>query len=257
MVIRKEVQEILSQLDKTTPLIKELKQIPRTGFEVRIKKFKLDLPVQSIYDHILSVAANVDCFILMRNFKEERQKLDTRKLASFIAFHDLAETQIGDIPEFLSEELAEFNEKYKVDKKTKLEQEKLANDKILEIVPPRIKKSFEEVSSLTAEESDPQSIHGKFIWFVDKTESIIAVWRYIFNHKEKIDIEVFIEATAGFFDNPKVLKNYSYSSETENFIKYMQNRENAKNYYEIGSATFPDKKIEKLIERPFEHTLKL
>jgi len=119
------VKSILERLDNSTVLINKLKQTPRTGFEVRIKKFSLNLPVQSIYDHVLSVATNSDILATLFNID-----LDIEKIIYSIAFHDIVEALIGDTPEFTSKELIKFSQKYSVNTKEKAIQEQKANNQI-------------------------------------------------------------------------------------------------------------------------------
>jgi 5'-deoxynucleotidase YfbR-like HD superfamily hydrolase len=199
---------------------------------------------------VLSVATNSDILATLFNID-----LDIEKIIYSIAFHDIVEALIGDTPEFTSKELIKFSQKYSVNTKEKAIQEQKANNQIIKMLPKEMGSTFNSVRNFLDEEQNPQSEIARFIWFADKTEPITAVWRYIFNYKNRINIDIYIEAMSDFYTNPKILSVYSYSENTSHLIKYLQFKENSKEYFLKGERFLKNVLPLPLIERPFVHTL--
>lgn len=152
-------------------------------------------------------------------------------LASLIVFHDLAEALIGDVPEFTSIQLAAST--YLSDKE-KEEAEENANQLLLQALPTDLQQLFKITLSLT---SEGNSQLYKFFHMVDKSDSIIAVWRYIFTFQEKINIDHFVTVMSDFFHNPKP-QQVCVNSKTLALVQFLQNKEHAKNYHQNQSRFF-------------------
>jgi 5'-deoxynucleotidase YfbR-like HD superfamily hydrolase len=210
---------------KKLSLLKDLKNTPRTGKLVRIKRYKLKVPCRSIYDHLISLAFNADLI-----FETLGIETDPKVFSSMILYHDLAESIMGDIPDFTVKKLAGKFYKKSTDKDM---EEKLANQLIKNCFPLKIRKEF----STTLKLLDKETKIAKLFWFIDKTDPIIAIWRYIYMYKEEIDLEVFLMAMTDFFKNPRVL-DFSLNKKTDTLIKFLQNKQSAKNYYQKGTSAF-------------------
>ena len=196
--------------------------MPRTGLAHRIDKYKLNLPKQSIYDHLITIAYNSD--IVINTFQFSYDKL---LLANFCVYHDIAETIIGDVPTFTSKELAEQTYMTKSQKK---ELEAKANHIILNSLTKKYCKPFKEAINLLSDEDNPNKKITSFFWMMDKIEPIIAIWRYIHLYKKLIDVDLFIEAMSDFFKNPRVI-DYAIDNNFKKLIEFLQDKSQAKQYY--------------------------
>ena len=198
-------------------IIDDLKRSPRSGKAARIDNFCLNLPKQSIYDHLLQLAYDADIFNEVIGCMT-----GDHLLSDFIAFHDLAESVIGDIPDY-TEGKALFG---RVDGDLKVEED-LANSIIADSLDQDMKQRFLFAISALADRSRSEV---KQFHFIDKTEPIISVWRYIHFFRDIIDIDHFLEAMDDFFTNPKV-KSYSINSATDDMINFLQQRDNARDFF--------------------------
>ncbi|MDD2487383.1 MAG: HD domain-containing protein [Candidatus Gracilibacteria bacterium] len=204
--------------------------MPRTGKAVRIDKYDLNLEKQSIYCHVMTLAFLSDSILELFDYD-----FDKKSLANICAFHDLSEVIIGDVPDFTPKELA--GNTY-LDRSMKKEMENKANRLIMENLPNDLKIDFENtISMLEDNETDEYIDIMNFFGMLDKMEPIISVWRYINFHKSQIEIERFLDAMTDFFTNPKVLK-CSINKDFDILIGFLQNKENAREYYIKGDIVF-------------------
>lgn len=227
--------------DKTINLIQELKKIPRTGKSTRIDKYSLKLPKRSLYDHLISLSIQGDIFL-----KYTKQAIDKKVVAKCIAYHELPETIAGDVSDFTTKEIA--GALYKTEEQ-KIKDETEAEKIIEEQLTGEIKEEF--ISTIrTIHEAKSQNY--KFFKQTDKTDPIIGVWRYIHLFRKQIEIDKFLEAMTDFFTNPKV-KDHCVDTEIEKLREYLQNKENAKKYFETGqlnySGQITQEDLKLLIER--------
>jgi len=79
-------------------IIKSLKTLPRSGKKIRLEKFEPTLPIRSIYDHILSVAHTAD--VLLPHLRHSATGRERFEIARLIAYHDICEVILGDVPQF-------------------------------------------------------------------------------------------------------------------------------------------------------------
>lgn len=232
-IFQKEFLRIIKELETLSieyngqkrKVISELKSLPRTGIEIRLEKFNIDLPVQSVYDHSMSLAYNAD--ILINEYKGE--KIDPAEMAYIFIFHDMSEIIMGDVPDFTDEELA--GTEYK-SKEGKVLAEQKANQIILKQLPHNLAKVFSRVIN----KSEENGVY-KFFQMLDKTEPIISVWRYINIYKKEMDIDLFIKAMEDFFLNPNIEKR-AINSELKEMVKLLQSKDKAKQYYKEGEKVF-------------------
>jgi 5'-deoxynucleotidase YfbR-like HD superfamily hydrolase len=179
--------------------------------------------------------------------KYTSQKIDKYTVAKCIVFEELHETIVGDVPEFTSQELAKAL--YKTEEE-KLKREVWADGIIAEHLTGELKKEFGETIRLVHEEKD---VNVRFFRQVDKTDPIIGIWRYIHLFRKTLDIEKFLEAMTDFFTNPKV-KTYCIDTEIENLRAFLQNKANAREFFNKGFEDYSGKMsrddLKMIFERP-------
>lgn len=232
----------------TFSLVERLQSIPRTGKAVRIDRFGLNLPKQSLVDHIKTLAIMADVFKSALDMD-----LDSGLLARMAAFHDLAETITGDTPDFTSKELAAG---HYMDAEDKRLEEKNANATIADCLTGPLKSDFLEVLDCL---EDAGSQEARFFIMLDKLEPIISVWRYINQFRKTIDIENFLEAMTDFFTNPKVGKA-CLTQDVVLLASFLQDKKMARKYYEVGPTihmflqpnVFAPEVLQGIFEQPME-----
>ena len=200
-------------------VVDRLYSLPRTGKAVRIDNWCLPLSKQSLADHLLALGKLADLF-----WDAAPAQCDPRSLAVMIAFHDLAEVLVGDVPDFTTADLAGAHFRTAEDK---AEQERWANRRVLEALPADLRSEAEQALTLLADTTNEQT---RFFHMLDKIEPIVAVWRYINHHRETLDINVFLEAMSDFFTNPKVIGT-CINEETRELITQLQSTDAARAYF--------------------------
>lgn len=210
------------------PLIEKLKQTPRSGKAVRFDKAGLALPKRSVYDHIISLPAQARFFLSVTN-----SELDQNQLDILFLFHDLAEALIGDAPSFTSQDIAK--ETYSPPGEKERREEK-ACKKLLAALPQPLKGYFESYLTFAKD-----SRVYRFFQMIDKTDPIIAVWRYIALHRATLDIDHYLEAMTDFFLNPEPLRSCTCESAMA-IVRYLQNKDCAR------GSTFFSSQLKSLIE---------
>jgi 5'-deoxynucleotidase YfbR-like HD superfamily hydrolase len=212
-------------------IVEVLHKLPRTGKAVRIYQYQLPLPIQSIYDHVLSVARNMD---ELSSFFDLKYSNDA--LACYVAFHDLAEVVSGDHPDFTTKELASLTKHYLSSIEEKELQEKEFTKEFLNSLEGDVRHEFETAINLYKSDYYFQT----FFSICDKTEPIIAIWRYIAIFRKTLNIEVFLTAMTDFFTNPKVQEVASANKNVLRLVKFLQDKGKAKNFYLEGDSYLED-----------------
>lgn len=212
--------------NETLNFVDDLKNTPRTGKAVRIEKFNLNLPKRSIYDHVISLGYQADIYLEITNLT-----INSGEVANLIVFHDLAESIIGDVPDFTEKVLAGKLHQT-ITNKGKVENE--ANQLIEKYFQGSMKYSFIKTIN-NYKENTLQEV--KFFNMVDKTDPIIAIWRYLSAFREKINFPIYKNAMKGFFNNPEV-PNYCIDNKIKSMVKFLQNTDNAKSYHQKGPQFF-------------------
>ncbi len=208
--------------NRSVDVLEALKHTPRTGKSCRIDAYKLGLPKRSLFDHLPSMAVQADLFK-----KYAKTSLSDDLLADLIAFHDWHEVIIGDVPEFTPKELA-GNLYMTAEEKQK--RQAAADKLILQSLSGNTKEQYVALDELFHKPD-------QFFLMVDKTDPIIAIWRYLHLFKDQIDIEKFLDAMTHFFTNPKVVPT-CFSEDIASFIKFLQNKDNARAYFKEGLKAF-------------------
>lgn len=201
-------------------LIDELKKIPRSWKHLRLDKAWIKLPKRSIYDHLVSLSRNADILIDLIDFE-----IDPGVLSNIIVFHDLAEVMIWDVPYFTTSELAQ--NLYK-SKEHKDQEENKANIIILNKFEWKLKDDFKFFLENFNASIDNNEL--KFFNFLDRTDPIINIWKYLNIFKKEIEINKFLSAMDDFFINPNVI-NFSLNNDTDKLIRLIQNKAIAKEFY--------------------------
>lgn len=222
-----EIEHLYQQLEnvcvktenKTIPIIDTLKKTPRSGKMVRILKYKLDLPFRSLYDHIISLLAQAKFFLSFSEFD-----LDCELLVRLFAFHDLSETIIGDVPDFTPPILAAETYMSHAEKSAA---KKKADQLLMDALPKNLKQLFSQCLAIC--EKQDTDIYRIFN-MVDKTDPIIAIWRYLSLLREKICIDDYLMAMTDFFLNPRP-QNSCVNEKSLSILRVLQNSKQAKQYY--------------------------
>jgi hypothetical protein len=172
-----------------------LKALPRAGKALRFDFYGLDLPRRSVYDHVRSLGPQADFFL---GHSGTWVPADT--LGELIAFHDLNEILLGDIPRFTAERIAK---KLYVRPEEKRLKEVRADRQLVEYLPPPLRDVYAGVRArLLGEPTDLT----RFFDMVDQTDPIIAIWRYAAGFRGRLDVDRFMFAMDDFFTNPSVIR---------------------------------------------------
>ncbi len=246
-------------------IINSLKSIPRSGKLLRLEGMSPILPIRSIYDHTLSVAHTADCLLPLIDVDiYENDRVD---LARVIAYHDLCEVIIGDIPQHTALNKTKRNRARVVAENmlSRLpngEPEKIVNNFISMYLQPTERDNMLKYMEFASGDS---AVH-RFAYALDKIDPIIAVWRYInyFRMEDQFSIDQFISRMRHFFENPKVktvIRKKIGDPRMYELVDQLQNPAKAKEYFHRSSLlqeqlfSFPENTIRKLIEgRSLEFT---
>src|SRR5690606_632558 len=77
-------------------IVDTLKKMPRSGKLIRLHRYEPSVRIRSVFEHIQSVAHTADCLFGIADHDVTRG--DAIELARLIAFHELNEVILGDIP---------------------------------------------------------------------------------------------------------------------------------------------------------------
>lgn len=195
-------------------IIRHLEDMPRTGKLIRFQKFNFDLPVRSIYDHLLSVAHTADHLlpILDHGISEDRKP----DLAAAIAYHDLGEVLLGDVPSHTDERdypeaVIKIRASHQLllpfrDHKERDRQDNVSNAFVDLFLSRKHRQFAEKRNSVLRGRKNMRPLRD-FFTLIDKIDPIIGVWRYIHLFRPLLlaRSNEFIHAMADFFDNPDVI----------------------------------------------------
>lgn len=240
--------EILEELKEETisfPSMKKLKiieslsKIPRSGKFVRLKKFK-GVSIRTIYDHIHSVAHIADQILPCVDHGLEDHEF--AEIARLIAFHELNEVILGDIPTYteLSNRKRNASRIYAEDRLRTVapaKRERIANDLIWMFLSEKQRMSIEKVNSHL---SNKKSSVTLMFQCLDKIDPIIATWRYLHFYRGRLGqgADNFIKEMKDFFENPDVksfIKDNKLDSRLYDLVSQLQTRKHAVRYYENPS----------------------
>lgn len=217
-------------------ILETLKRMPRSGKLVRLKTYEPKLQIRSIYDHVLSVAYTADCLFPLIDHGIKKHEMS--EIARCIAFHELSEVILGDIPAFTniskskmrSADLYAWKRLKNIEKSRR---ERIAGDFISMYLGEREKKSLQKVNEYFADNGNPISQYTKVI---DKIDPIINVWRYLHVYRGQLDPDAdnFLRRMKDFFDYPEVkemTRGYTRDARVYELVVTLQDRELARSYY--------------------------
>lgn len=225
-------------------ITKSLKQLPRSGKLLRLESMEPRLPIRSIFNHIISVAHTSD--VLLPFVEHSFTGVELTELARVIAYHELCEVVIGDIPQYTT-----LN-------RTKRRRAKVEAQARLSRLPNGYpEKVVNEFISMYLDESERESILKMMehqsengpVWRVayafDKLDPIIATWRYLdhFRSKEGFKSQDYLARMRHFFENPNVRKVFLDTLEVEPLVPlvdHLQDPIKARRYYESGEIGVSD-----------------
>lgn len=205
-----------------------LKALKRTGKAIRLTEFKDTLTVRTVFDHMLSLIRFARA--MLDTLKKSDYDLDT--LSRLIAYHEICEVLIGDIPQFST--LKETEYAYLDDERvrgiSKAEREIYTSNFIKIFANPNQRKSIDR---LVWAMENPTDKTAKLFEFMDTIDPIICVWRYIRLYRDDRDYAFrLIDALTDYFIYPhtldfKIDPDYPFATE---FIDNLCNKDNARLY---------------------------
>jgi len=217
-------------------IVETLKRMPRSGKLVRLKNYLPKIMIRSVYDHILSVAYSADC--LFSHVQHGVEPHEMSELARCIAFHELNEVILGDMPSYtnLSQNKMRAADLYawkRLKDIDKRERERVANEFISMFLGERERKSLQRVNQYFSDDSSPIS---QFVHVLDKIDPIINVWRYLHQFRGQLDEEadIFLRRMKDFFDYPEVkevTQKYERDGRLYALVLVLQDRDLARLYY--------------------------
>ena len=216
-------------LQSPIQILQTLKSLARTGKQLRLSKRFPNIEIRSVYDHILSIAHSADCFFSSLSHNLDMRDIDA--LSRFIAYHDMCEVLVGDIPVYTNVE--DYGKMFcpRLTENQKQDREKAANQFLLAFLKEKHRDDLNAVVS-----TSKKSHVFKFFLILDKIDPIVAVWRYLHFYRDKLgdDAESFLWCLRDFFKNPKVKsiceKNIMDHRVAE-LILTLQDQEAALKYY--------------------------
>jgi len=261
--------EISIPLYEPIRIVTNLKRLPRSGKKLRFYEDNIPLPARSIYDHILSIAHSADCF--WHTFEHLMSETEADDLARMLAYHDVCEVLLGDVPSFthLNHDKRIIAQIIGENRYGKLPEdsgspESIANDFIYMFLSSSARDSMLSMEQAMSNKDSPAY---KMYLLLDKIDPIIAIWRYIHVFRKDIQLieDDFFTSVEDFFTNPNVKKLASNYTEDKNFLSLvatLQDVEAASEYLNndsfwssLNSITFgfPADLVKNLIEgRRFE-----
>ncbi|RPH30306.1 MAG: TIR domain-containing protein [Bacteroidales bacterium] len=236
---------------KRLPIVGTLKRIPRSGKKIRLERLRQTVKPRSIYDHILSVAYLADC--LLPHVEHGISPDDYSELARIIAFHELNEVVLGDIPSYtnLSNKKRNSSRIYAERSLRSVppdKREKIANELIWLFLSEKQRESMETVLKYLSEPRLPLTVFFKML---DKIDPIVATWRYLHCYRGKLGNSPmeFLKKMKDFFENPDV-RNYLTANRISNdifeLVTTLQNRTLAFEYYNSANCFSDQQKLFKL-----------
>jgi 5'-deoxynucleotidase YfbR-like HD superfamily hydrolase len=184
-------------------LVERLALTPRAGKAIRLTRSGIALPARSVLDHVLSLARYADVLTNLGMVAPDRPAL-----ARCIVFHDLAEAFSGDAPEFTDAGSPHISDA-------------AAIARTAASMPRDLRGPYRETIRLL------RSGHSRtraYFRMLDKTDPIIAVWRYLTPVESP---PALIAAMRDFFENPGPAQTCLYP-EVSDFVRWLQVAEHAR-----------------------------
>lgn len=206
----------------------QLKHMPRTGKEVRLRKLCLpEIKARTVFDHTASLSYSAAALL------PYEKDIDAEVLSSLIVYHDVNEILIGDVPEY-TKELPAPAGWHRMKLAGKECRESAANRFLWLYGDENHRRAFGQLGCASREKD--------FLKILDLIDPIIAVWRYmrVYNRLLKDRAQQYIETMSDFFTY-SALSEYSHSCPYEPLaaaLKILCSREAAFRY--LRNSDFTD-----------------
>lgn len=229
------------------PIIDVLKNSYRSGKKLRLETYKI-VKIRTIYDHICSIAKVAD--FLLPSYDHGLKDYEYADLARCIAFHELNEVILGDIPTYTTlfpndRELSNNPSEGRLRTISPTERKRIANEFIWMFLDEKNKKSLEDVNDSLKDDYSKLRIVFKTL---DKIDPIIATWRYLHVYRGKLGYtpKDFNKRMKDFYENPDI-RNFLSANKVDNkiidLILNLQDRNKAAHYYKNPDKFFSDDNI--------------
>jgi 5'-deoxynucleotidase YfbR-like HD superfamily hydrolase len=238
-------EQISMPIHKRLPIIDTLKKIPRSGKKVRLNEFRPTLKIRTIFDHLYSLAHVADN--LLPHINHGIPKRELGDIAICIAYHELNEIVLGDIPTFTSlnterRNSARIYAEERLRSVPPADRERIANEFIWMFLGEKHRKAFEAAMKILNDHNSRTYITFKTL---DKIDPIIAVWRYLNHYRGKLgeNPKLFNSKMKDFYMNPDIkafAKAHKLDSKLIDLIFNLQDREKAWHYYEDPDRIFAE-----------------
>jgi 5'-deoxynucleotidase YfbR-like HD superfamily hydrolase len=244
-------ENISMPVHKHLPIVETLRKIPRSGKRVRLNKFAPKVKIRTVYDHILSLAHLADC--VLPHIDHGINKSEFGDIALCVAYHELNEVVLGDIPSYTSltnqkRKLIRIYAEERLRSVEPLRRERIANELIWMFLSEKHRKALEAMMNIL----DDRNSKVKVIFrALDKIDPIVAVWRYIHVYRGRLGDtpKDFIHRMKDFFENPDVkayIRANKIDSRLADLVINLQDRGRAWDYYEDPSRVFGDDDLFKM-----------
>lgn len=225
------------------PIVESLARIPRSGKLVRLESFRPKAEIRSVYDHILSLAHLADC--VLPHVMHSVGPADLNDLAICIAYHELNEVVLGDIPAYTSLSKNKRNQTriYAEERLRSVPpslREKIANQFVWMFLSDKHRNALDGMTNILSEKNNPV---GTFFRMLDKIDPIVAVWRYLHYYRGKLgkSPREFNHKMKDFYENPDVkalLRSAKADHKIIDMLINLQDRRKSWDYYEDASRIF-------------------
>ena len=216
-------------------VLNQLKRTPREGKRLRLEnteEIKEKIQPRTVYDHMISLAylASVIGMIIPR----KAIPLVQQDIAKLIAYHEIPEAIIGDIPSYTN-----FTSNIIPNKIEKNKQEYYVNRFISLYADD---KQFQCIGYLCnrlvpANGKDKRLLSSQMDYFkaLDRLDCIVAIWRYIPYYRTKCsekELTIFVDAMSDFFTNERLRTDPVLSTNTilHTFVSFVSNKQYALEY---------------------------
>ncbi len=198
----------------------QLRQLPRTGKLVRLNKIKYSIKVRTVYDHICSLFDSAE--ILLPYFED----INVEEISYYIAYHDINEILIGDMPEYTQSLPAQYDTVWRILARTPKETRELTTDNFLRLFADTAQKKGIDIAS------NLKTKNWEVFHFFDIIDPIIAIWRYCYNYRDSIDGSILVDTFMDFFNYPNLHKIISNCSQLDivDFLTTLANPQKAIDY---------------------------
>lgn len=226
-------------------LIQTIKTLTRSGKRGRFAGFVPEIPVRTVYDHILSVAHSAEC--LYEYLSHNTDPSDRFLISECITYHDLNEVLLGDVPAFTNPTIGKSDPSQlytesrlrSIDSKIR---NKVANQFLLMFLSDNQRNTMNIVDEIMY--NGHGNVH-RYVFMLDKIDPIVSIWRYL--HQFRVELsgnsDEFLKRLKNFFENPQlksIVDLYGWCGVTKKLVNALQDRDLALRYSEDASLLDQD-----------------